>query len=536
MAFEVLNAIFTDPNGFSFPIPMIDLGDVIPPGDEENGLPYNAANWQLRRDISWSDVYDGDLPSDKQIWNVLSADTIYSVVDDRGHNWGGFFIRSADDYIELTSHNDYFYPGSAWTPHVVADCWLVTFKINNARTMGFLLRGAGWYYDPAYNDCVSLVYQSGTNDMFNVMWSHLTISESPGEKGFKPIRDLTQHTKGGGSVSGKKPGYKTDELPQPGAPDESEASASGAGFLNAYMVTSANLNAFGAALYSSTLLTAIANIFINPLDAVISLNVFPCKPDFGGSESIKILNHTCDTMDLGVDAHGLPLTKQFKVFDFGTLHIPEEWESFLDYDATSITLYLPFIGEIDLPADEAMGASINVQYTVDFFTGMCVANVQIKKGLDLSSGDLISHCSQHSYQGNCAVNMPLSAVNYGNMIGSFVNAAATGLRSGLAGAVGSLATDALSGGFKPTVTTKGTLSANAGFCAILYPYVTITRPITAECDAYQETIGYPSYIKNTIGECNGLCVCEDINLSAITGATPEELETIKQLCREGVYN
>ena len=122
------------------------------------------------------------------------------------------------------------------------------------------------------------------------------------------------------------------------------------------------------------------------------------------------------------------------------------------------------------------------------------------------------------------------------MIGSFVNAASSGLRTGMAGAVGSFASDVVSGNFKPTITTKGTLSANAGYCGILYPYIIVTRPITTEPDKYQEVLGYPSYMENTIGACKGLCVCDDIDLKNISGATDEEIDEIRQLCREGVRN
>lgn len=357
-----------------------------------------------------------------------------------------------------------------------------------------------------------------------------------GEEGFRPIGYTNEKTTGGGDHSNKIPEYKTDLLNPPGEPDESEASLVGSGFVNAYLVTEGNLANFGACLFSSTLLTAITNLFINPLDAVISLNVFPCKPSFRTSTPIKLLNHKCEQMDLGIDANGFPLSKQFKTIDFGSITIAEEWESFLDYECTNATLYLPFIGEIDIPITEVMDATINVQYTIDFFTGMCVATVTTTRNIQISRVLTAQHRSIHSYTGNVAINVPLSAVNYGNMIGSFINAASSGLRSGAGGAIATLASEAAGGGFKPSVTTKGTVSANAGYCAILYPYIEIERPITAEPEGFQEVIGYPSYIKNTIGECQGLCVCDEIDLRGITGATESELNRIKQLCREGVRN
>ena len=357
----------------------------------------------------------------------------------------------------------------------------------------------------------------------------------PGEKGFRPTGDHTKNNAGGGNKSGQGVGYETDELEQPGEPDETKASVAGTGFVNVYDVTSANLANFGKCLYSSTILTGLANLFINPMDGVVSLNIFPYVPHVGSSTAIKLINWSCTTMDLGVNASGFPLTKQFRTVDFGTLSIAEMWESFLDYDASSFALYLPFIGTVDIPVGEVMNGSVNVQYTIDFFTGGCVANVLCTKTATLSSGQSVTQFSQHSYQGNCAIQVPLTAVSYGNLVGSMINAVASGMKSGLAGAGMSLASDLASGGFKPTVETKGAITANGGFCAVTYPYITVTRPVTAEPESYQEVIGYPSYIDTKLATCQGLCVCDNINLSGLSGATESEINRIKQICKEGLY-
>ena len=183
-----------------------------------------------------------------------------------------------------------------------------------------------------------------------------------------------------------------------------------------------------------------------------------------------------------------------------------------------------------------MGGSVNVQYTVDFLTGMCVANIKCTKTVSVSDGGApFTQESQHAFMGNCSVQVPLTSVSYGNITGSLAQSASAGLSSGLAGVAGSLAMSAINGGFKPTVETKGTIGANAGFCSVLYPYIVITRPITAEPDSYQEVMGYPSYIESTLGACEDLCICDNIDLSGITGATESEMNRIKQLCKEGVY-
>ena len=413
--------------------------------------------------------------------------------------------------------------------------------------MVFNTSGTGASGDGGYVYGTCAVYTTAGNSgqsnielIRRLNFNAVTMSEperEPGEEGFKPIGYTNDKTTGGGTHSNKTPEYRTDLIEAPGEPDESAASLVGSGFVNAYMVTSGNLASFGACLFSSTLLTALANLFVNPLDAVISLNVFPCKPHLGTNTAIKLLNHKCEQSDLGIDANGFTLAKQFKTFDFGTITIKEEWESFLDYEGTNATIYLPFIGEIEIPITEIMGAAVNLQYTIDFFTGMCVATITCRRTIIVAPGLVTAvHNSVHTYTGNVAINVPLSAVNYGNMVGSFISAASSGLRSGGTGALISLASDAAGGGFKPSVTTKGTVSANAGFCAVLFPYIEIERPITVEPANFQEVMGYPSYIKNTIGEYQGLCVCDEIDLRGIVGATENELRRIKQLCREGVRN
>ena len=395
-------------------------------------------------------------------------------------------------------------------------------------------------------------FTNTTGIQYNFYWSTTLTSESwgepekdPGDKGFKPTGANTKKIRPGigGRPSGghgKDPEYRSDPITQPGEPDESGASASGSGFLTAYEMTSGNLAGVGACLFGSTLEGKLSGIFVNPLDWLVSLNVFPAKPTAGGSYPVKLgrfkcVNDPTDTEALGVDAYGAKLTKQFKVFDFGTLSIPENWGNFLDYEGTQIDLYLPFIGTVSIDPAELLGGTINVQYTIDFFTGMCVANVLCTKNMELPSGQALSNiCAQHSYQGNCATQIPLTRVDYGSMIGNLINSCTQAITNPT-GAIVNMAEGALNGAFRPSVTSKGNIVANSGYCSVLYPYLRITRPITAEPESFQEVIGYPSYINTSLGECDGICVCEDIDLKGITGATEGELNRIKQACREGVY-
>ena len=373
--------------------------------------------------------------------------------------------------------------------------------------------------------------------------SYIEPDYDPGQKGFKPTGAYTNKDNPGnggrGTTQKKHPDYAADNITQPGAPDESIASAIGSGFINCYKIDSSNLEKVGQCLYGSTMLGFLQSLAVNPLDFIISLMVFPCSPNVGASEHIKLggwLAAATGGAALGFDASGYKLANEFKVVDFGTLTIPENWGNFLDFSQTTIELYLPFIGSVNIDTSEVMGGTINIQYTIDFFTGMCVANVLCSRpDLVLPSGKPLNYVhAQHSYQGNCAIQIPLSAINYGSMVGSLINACTQGITNPVAGFAG-IASDAVAGGFRPNVTSKGNIVANAGFCSVLYPYVRITRPITAEPDSYQEVMGLPSYINTTLAQCEDLCVCDDIDLRGIAGATENELNKIRQMCKDGVY-
>ena len=365
----------------------------------------------------------------------------------------------------------------------------------------------------------------------------------PGEEGFVPTNIYTGDYPGiGGLPKGKEkiPPYKTDVITQPDEPDETGASAIGSGFLTAYDITESNLRNVGSCLFGTTLEGFLSGLVSKPMDYIVSLNVFPCKPSLKTLTSVKIGRWSCDNdgnlNSLGVVANGFPLSKQFKQFDFGTLQVGENFGSFLDYTHTTMELFLPFIGSVDIAVSEVMNGSINVKYTVDFFTGMCVANVLCTKTVKLANGQITSQYAQHSYQGNCAVQIPVESRDYGSMVGSLINGSA----KLIAGVATENATVAVAGAgellnVKPQVTTKGSISANAGFCSVLYPYIRVTRPIPVTPLSYQETEGYPSYIDKSLGQCTGLCVCSSINLKGVSHATDSELQRIESMCKEGVY-
>lgn len=484
-----------------------------------------------------NDVNITSMPYTYQITPILSSNkgiigtnkTVNSGFTD--FRMGGFGV--SDPYCQVQCAVDIEYQNT------YSSCYLAHGWIDNKEVIGFLGIDTRSAQYPTYL-CPYFIYNESYSDFLLA-----NASPEPGQKGYRPTGTIyDKHNKPGVGGKGKNrgskntPGYKTDDISNPGAPDESSASAMKSGLIHAYKMTEANLGNLTTCLYGTTLGGLITNLAINPLDFIVSLNIFPCSPDVGTSTNVVLGKWLCTDSgidNLGGNVVGAPLTNQFKVFDFGSVNIQETWGSFLDYTHTKIELYLPFIGVVDIDTDEVMDGSIALEYTVDFLTGMCVANVNCNRSVELPDGSTRTQKSQHAFQGNCSMSIPLSQQQYGNMIGSLINAGTAGMKAGLPGIGISMASDVASGGFKPSVTTKGTISANAGFCSILYPYVRVIRPISGEPESYQEVIGYPSYIDSTLGDCDDLCVCKSIDLHSITGATASEIERIRQACLSGVH-
>ena len=534
---------------FAKRIPVLELGDIT-----TKGTPYDS-NWGMVTGYNNYSIYGG-INADRtgfafddscMIINYLESGVKYYPSINSEDNPDSLGYINDDNSHQLHAYHDstdyYFDMMSSWYDygtHVDTRAWLAIATINGVSYGGFLCRRYYWN-GSEYVDNGWIFAHQALNDPLQNVFVKAEVVAGQGNKGFRPIGYIPQRNAfGGGYINGETPGYTTDELELPGAPDETHGSAIMAGMINIYQITDANLNALGKALFGSEgldgLLVKLQNSFLNPLDAIISLQVFPCTPDLGSSEHIKLFDWSCYVNKLGTDTTGNKLAKQFKTYNFGKLNVSEMWNSYLDYDSTSFELYLPFIGSVDIPIAEVMNGSIEVEYTVDFLTGMCVANVLCTKNVPLSSNVSENQYAEHSYMGNCSVHIPLNNVTYGNIIGSLMQAASAGLKTGNAGvALASLVESGLSGGLQPTVKTKGTVNANAGFCSVLYPYISITRPITAESESFQEVEGYPSYMEGTLGSYEDLCICDDIDLSGMVNATDSEMEEIRSICKSGIY-
>jgi hypothetical protein len=145
-------------------------------------------------------------------------------------------------------------------------------------------------------------------------------------------------------------------------------------------------------------------VFIDNNDVInkfISYKKFWCKIPTDGTAKLKAGNY-----DFNFEApvvHG-------NIIDVscGSVNVEELHHSLLDYSPFSrLTIYLPFIGFMDLDDKMVMGKAVRVNYRVDVLSGRCLSEVYTM--IDDSTESCIA-----SYAGTIASDEPLSQgqVNY----------------------------------------------------------------------------------------------------------------------------
>lgn len=309
------------------------------------------------------------------------------------------------------------------------------------------------------------------------------------------------------------------------------------GLIHVYNPTSAEMISFGRWLWVTYADATIDKIWNNPFDGILgAFELYATPSTRTPKENIRSGFLVSDTQAAVVD-------KRYISINCGAIVIPEEYGNYLDYSPyTKVYAYLPFIGIVELDADDIVGHGINITYYIDTYNGSCIAQITVAK----------SGYSNTIYQfsGNCAVDVPMSggsqaAIKAGLIgaaatgIASVVGGIATGLTGNAAGAVGGIAYG-LGGAIAHAVSQKssvqhsGTFGASYGAMGAKIPYIIVKRPIQKQVWNYNRDYGFQAHKRVVIGSCHGFLRVREVNVIS-TSATDEEKKLIEDLLKEGVY-
>lgn len=328
----------------------------------------------------------------------------------------------------------------------------------------------------------------------------------------------------------------SDQISVPAAPT---LDLSTTDLIQAYVPDVADIHTLATYMWNNFDKTDVAKdlskLFADPRDGIVALFMLPFSPD---KSVVKRLASIGSFPVAGLEMY--TLSKQFKQISCGSVSLAEYYGNYLDYNPyTRITLFLPFVGEVQLDPDEVMGETVSVDYTVDCMTGEFVAFVS-------TSTKVLSQ-----YQGNCAAQVPITSADYSRLNSALLQAAigAVGTVAAIATGGGALAGAAAVGSTAAGAATtalnvmnskvnhshSGALGGTPGFMGIQTPYLIIHRARQSVPPDANTFKGYP---------CNGAFILGDLKGTGFTkvsdvilndvGYTEAELEELRQILADGI--
>jgi hypothetical protein len=312
------------------------------------------------------------------------------------------------------------------------------------------------------------------------------------------------------------------------APSKPSGNISASSLYTIWNPTQAQLNNLANFLWSTDFVNTIKKILQSPMDALISLALFPVTPPTDGTHNISL-----GYIDSGVAARRV--SDQFMTVQTSGLVVPHKYNSYLDYAPyTKAEIFLPFIGFCPLNINDIMGKSVDVTYNIDLLSGVCTAIVHAN-----------AH-SLYSYSGNMAMFLPLSAGNWARMLTPIFGmvGGVTSLAAGIGGVMGgapllastSMAVrgaESIGNMDGNSVSRSGGISGNAGIMGDYQPFIVVTRPINDKPTTYDSNIGQTYNKSAQLGTLSGFTIIEEAHIEGMN-ATDAEKQEIEQLLKEGV--
>lgn len=221
-------------------------------------------------------------------------------------------------------------------------------------------------------------------------------------------------------------------------------------------------------------------------------------------------------------------------YDFGEL---DGTGDFLDFTRTKFSLFLPFVGTINLNTNAMQWRRLQVDYIIDAYNGNIVYWVYTTS-VDSDTDQLYG-----TYSGNCAIEIPLcGAGESGSMLGKITNlvsslgvGAASIAAGNPVGAIGAAAgvIDSLIPSYY--VDRSGAVDTNGTSLDGWRISLKISMPHELRVDS-SKLLGRPSFFREQIGALpSGRHVCQGVDVEGIPTATAAEKQQIKMILEGGFY-
>lgn len=224
------------------------------------------------------------------------------------------------------------------------------------------------------------------------------------------------------------------------------------------------------------------------------------------------------------DGEGL-LKNRIVGHEIGTISLENSgWDDFNDFTNTRATLFLPFVGRINIDINAIARGQIRLNYMIDATNGN-ISYFVYTKGMEDDDWILYG-----IYSGNCALQMPTSGTYQGNILQKIVNAGTSIATGNVPGVINA----AIELNSSTVVNRGGGVDPNSGAIAGLEPRLDIQVRQMKRAESEREVSGLPGYITKQLRTLSGFVQVVDADMSGLTCSEQEQQE-IYSLLRSGIY-
>lgn len=399
-----------------------------------------------------------------------------------------------------------------------------------------------------------LTFYQFFDNSWGAEWAALRITDLEEDYGAFDAKEISPEYGEASGPGGYDGGTFDDSSDTIGVPTMPTIGVSSIGFVNVYNPSTGALASLGEDLfpdftpinpYSPTgdtvidaitdVAEALANIAQNIPNAIemfnnsqlinyiIDCHIIPVTPTVSGSQAIKIGYRT-------MSQAAPKVTSDYVDCDCGSLNIGEYYRNFIDYGPyTQAKLFLPFVGFVPIEPELFQSGVLKVVYRFNVIDGSFMAFV-----LSTSSKSRLSNTVIGQWGGNACVHIPITGVNYSNMVsGIAAGASAVVAEIGKGSLIGAADAALNTAAAAPALQSSNGYNATTSFLSVRTPYLVIERSVSHYSKDYGHEQGYPSEITADWSKLSGYTESDAIHLEGL-GATEEETKEIASLLAAGV--
>lgn len=221
-----------------------------------------------------------------------------------------------------------------------------------------------------------------------------------------------------------------------------------------------------------------------------------------------------------------------------SIYISGSWKSFADFEPyTTITLRIPYVGNVNIPPSVLYGNSIQLVYHLDLFSGVLSVDVVVH---DITNGNQYIFTT---LQANCAVSLPIAGTS---AAGAPLSKIASGIVGMALSGVGNSANSIFSiiSGLQDTkksVPFGNFAQSNiSAYFDSRHCYLIIQSVSPANAETFLTDKGYVAHLSGIVSDFAGVgqemhCIFENVDLTSLSKLTEQEKRDVETMLKSGVH-